>query len=188
MLVKNISIFVVAIAAAFYSSLANAEVEGVVEITKDNDISITATPEGDAVIYGLNGGNLTISGSDTVVTQNLPADNTMAGVNFGNYLPWIEGTVTVENGAKLTSNTQLFRGSGVVDGNNNTKLRQLIVASGAKVAFQPKSGYVDIIGIRNGSAENAAVRVTGEGSVLTLPDKVYVGKKMMEILLDITLL
>ena len=146
------------------------------EITAGNDVEITATPS-TPVFYGLNGGNLVISGNDTVVEHSIAQQPIMNNTYFGDYWPWIEGTVTVKDGASLISNTQLFRGSGVDDGNNNTKLRQLIVASGAKVAFQPKSGYVDIIGIRNGSAENAAVRVTGEGSVLTLPDKVYVGKK-----------
>ena len=175
MLVKNISIFVVAIAAVFYSSLANAEVEGVVEITKDNDISITATPEGDAVIYGLNGGNLTISGSDTVVTQNLPAHNTMAGLDFGNYWPWIEGTVTVENGAKLTSNTQLFRGSGV--GEETKKLRKLVVKSGASVKFESGGQRVDIISLQNSPVDNAWIVVEGEGSRLSLPKDTYLANK-----------
>ena len=179
MLVKNISIFVLAIIAALYSSLAYAEVGGVVEITKDNDISITATPQGEAIIYGLNGGNLTISGADTVVTQNLPADNTMAGVNFGNYWPWIEGTVTVENGAKLTSNTRFFFGGGSGENNNTykNKTRKMIVQSGSTVVFSPENGEAYIVGIENAPVENAFISVSGGDSKLFFPAAVYLGNK-----------
>ena len=53
----------------------------------------------------------------------------------------------------------------------------MIVQSGAKASFSPPAGYVDIVGIRNGTHENASVLVEGKGSALTLPDNVYVGKK-----------
>ncbi|MBR4893856.1 MAG: autotransporter-associated beta strand repeat-containing protein [Kiritimatiellae bacterium] len=150
-----------------------------VEIGPEGSVEITASPD-ELILYGLNGGNLTISGADTVVAQNLTADRTFAGIDFSSYWPWIEGTVTVKDGATLTSNTMLFRGSGVQDGekeNYREKTRLLIVQSGAKASFSPPAGYVDIVGIRNGTHENASVLVEGEGSALTLPDKVYVGKK-----------
>lgn len=150
-----------------------------VEIGPEGSVEITASPD-ELILYGLNGGNLTISGADTVVAQNLTTDRTFAGIDFSSYWPWIEGTVTVKDGATLTSNTMLFRGSGVQDGekeNYREKTRLLIVQSGAKASFSPPAGYVDIVGIRNGTHENASVLVEGKGSALTLPDNVYVGKK-----------
>ena len=93
--------------SAFCIILAALPAAALDEITAGNDITISATPaETDA--YGLNGGNLTIAGAGTVVTQNVPVANTMDGVNFGSFWPWIQGVVTVENGAALESDTLLF--------------------------------------------------------------------------------
>ena len=175
---KNLLSMALTAAAAFLSFVVHADdtQAGVFELAKDNDLVIKATPA-ENVMYGLNGGNLTISGADVVVTQNIPADNTMAGISFGDYWPWIEGTVTVENGATLTSDTQLFRGSNVAEDENKTKVRKLVVRSGAKVRFVPEGNRVDIISLENASVENAWVVVEGAGSSLVLPKDTYLANK-----------
>ena len=149
---------------------------GVIEITAGNDVSATETPA-DYSIYGPNGGNLTISGAGVVVTQNVPTVKTMDGVNFGDYWPWIEGVVTIENGATLESNTQLFRGSGVVDNNKRDLTRKLVVQSGATASFSPPSGEAYLVGLENSGYQNAWVVVTGTNSTLTLPANVYLSNK-----------
>ncbi len=148
-----------------------------VEITAANDITISSTPA-EAVIYAPMGGNLTITGSGTVVQQNLPEDNTTTdGTAFGSYWPWGEGIVTVENGATLTSDTELFWG-GATDERKYTDLtRKLVVQSGASATFSPASGEVCICGTWATKAEHAWVVVTGSGSTLTLPDKVYLSNR-----------
>ena len=126
--------------------------------------------------YGINGGNLTITGSGTVVTQNIPSVKTMGGVSFGNYWPWLQGTVTVENGATLESNTQLFWGSGQGETYKNN-MRKLIIQSGANATFSPANEEAYLVGVQNGNYDNAWVVITGSGSSLTLPSKVYLSNK-----------
>ena len=152
------------------------ELSGVIEIPAGESVTTNLTPA-DLSIWGPNGGNLTIAGSGTVVTQNVPDVTTMAGVNFGSYWPWIEGTVTVENGAALESDTQLFRGSVVTDNDNKDRTRKLVVQSGATASFTPASGEFYVVGLENGGVQNAWVLVTGTGSVLSLPANVYLGNK-----------
>ncbi len=148
---------------------------GVIEITAGNDVSATETPA-DYSIYGPNGGNLTISGAGVVVTQNVPTVKTMDGVNFGNYWPWLDGVVTVENGARLESNTQLFWGSGQGE-TYRYKTRKLVVQSGASAAFSPANGEAYLVGPQNCGYENAWVVVTGTNSTLTLPANVYLSNR-----------
>ena len=152
------------------------DLSGIIEIPSGENVTTNLTPA-DLSIWGPNGGNLTITGAGAVVTQNVADVTTMAGVNFGSYWPWIEGTVTVENGATLESDTQLFRGSGVVDNANKDRLRKLVVQSGASATFNPANGEFYAVGIENGGVQNAWVLVTGTGSALYLPANVYLGNK-----------
>ena len=154
-------------------------VSSVIEIPADETVTAMNTPE-DHSIYGLNGGNLVISGVDTVVEQNVPMKNKMADQDFKDYWPWIKGTVTVENGATLKSNTILFRGQtepdpGTSEGKN--AIRKLVVNSGATAEFSPNNKSLDIISVKNGVPENAWVLVEGAGSKILFPSTVYFGKK-----------
>ena len=150
---------------------------GPVEITSGNDVTISSTPAGTEA-YALMGGNLTIAGSGTAVQQNVPADNTTSdGTSFGAYWPWGEGVVTVENGATLESDTQLFWGSGLTDETYRYNVRKLVVRSGASATFAPAGGEAYLVGVQNGGYENAWVVVTGAGSTLTLPASVYLSNK-----------
>ena len=91
-------------------AFATAAWAGPVEITAGNDVTVSVTPPGTAA-YALMGGNLTITGPGTMVRQDVPADNvTSDGTDWGPYWPWTNGVVTVENGATLESDTQLFWG------------------------------------------------------------------------------
>ena len=144
---------------------------GVIEIPAGENVTTNLTPA-DLSIWGPNGGNLTITGSGVVVTQNVPMVKILAGVSFGDYWPWIQGVVTVEDGATLESDTKLFWG--VNAQNNNlpaSSTRKLVVAGGASAAFEPSSGVVDISAMPQnvGSPDNAWVLVTGTNSVLSLP-------------------
>lgn len=160
------------VVVAVFSSL-NAV--ALTELTTGTTTIDSTPPETEA--YGINGGDLTITGSGTVVTQNIPSENTMGGVSFGNYWPWIKGVVTVENGAALESDTQLFRGSGVANTSQNNLTRKLVVQSGASAVFSPANGEAYIVGLENGGQQNAWVVVTGAGSTLSLPANVYLGNK-----------
>ena len=152
------------------------DLSGVIEITAGNDVTASETPA-DLSIYGPHGGNLTIAGSGTVVTQNVPMVKILDGVNFGDYWPWIEGVVTVENGATLESDTQLFRGSGVANTSQNSLTRKLVVQSGATAIFTPASGEAYLVGLENSGYDNAWVVVTGTNSTLTLPANVYLSNR-----------
>lgn len=154
-------------------------ISSVIEIPADETVTAMNTPE-DHSIYGLNGGNLVISGVDTVVVQNVPMKNKMADEDFKDYWPWIKGTVTVENGATLKSNTILFRGQTepdpvTLEGRN--AIRKLVVNSGATAEFSPNNKSLDIISVKNGAPENAWVLVEGAGSKILFPSTVYFGKK-----------
>ncbi len=165
------------IASVLLAAFAPAAWAGPVEITAGNDVTISSTPA-ETEAYALMGGNLTISGSGTTVQQNVPVDNTTSdGTDFGAYWPWASGTVTVENGAILESDTQLFRGSGVSDNANRTLLRKLVVQSGATAIFTPANGEAYLVGLENSGYDNAWAVVTGAGSTLTLPANVYLGNK-----------
>lgn len=156
------------------------EVSSVIEIPADKTVTVMNTQE-DHSIYGLNGGNLVISGVDTVVVQNVPMENKMADENFVDYWPWIKGTVTVENGATLKSNTILFRGQTVPDPKTpegRSAIRKLVVNSGATAEFSPNNKSLDIISVKNGVPENAWVLVEGAGSKILFPSTVYFGKKL----------
>ncbi len=152
------------------------KLSGVIEIPTNENVTTNLTPA-DLSIWGPNGGNLTITGSGTVVTQNIPAIKSLDGIDFGSYWPWIEGVVTVENGAALESNTQLFRGSGVVDNNKRDLTRKLVVQSGATATFSPPSGDAYLVGLENSGYQNAWVVVTGTNSTLTLPANVYLSNR-----------
>ena len=149
---------------------------GVLEIPTGENVTTNLTPA-DLSIWGPNGGNPTITGYGTVVTQNVPMVKILDGVNFGDYWPWIEGVVTVENGATLESNTQLFRGSGVTDNNKRDLTRKLVVQSGATATFSPSSGEAYLVGLENSGYQNAWVVVTGTNSTLTLPANVYLSNR-----------
>ena len=147
------------------------DLSGIIEITAGNDVTTNRTPD-DLSIYGPNGGNLTIAGSGVVVTQNVPDVKTMAGVNFGNYWPWLDGTVTVENGARLESDTMLFWGSGQgTTYKDNT--RKLLVRSGGTAVFSPPGGVLHIIGVQNSGYQGAWLVVTGANSKAVLPATVW---------------
>lgn len=154
-------------------------ISSVIEIPADETVTAMNTPE-DHSIYGLNGGNLVISGVDTVVVQNVPMKNKMADEDFKDYWPWIKGTVTVEKGATLKSNTILFRGQTVPDPvtlEGRNAIRKLVVNSGATAEFSPNNKSLDIISVKNGAPENAWVLVEGAGSKILFPSTVYFGKK-----------
>ncbi len=158
----------------------NLGITSVIEIPADETVTAMNTPE-DHSIYGLNGGNLVISGVDTVVEQNVPMRNVMADENFVDYWPWIKGTVTVENGATLKSNTILFRGQTEPDprtSEGKNAIRKLVVNSGATAEFSPNNKSLDIISVKNGAPENAWVLVEGAGSKILFPSTVYFGKKL----------
>lgn len=157
----------------------NLGITSVIEIQADETVTAMDTPE-DHSIYGLNGGNLVISGVDTVVEQNVPMRNVMADENFVDYWPWIKGTVTVEKGATLKSNTILFRGQTEPDpvtSEGRNAIRKLVVNSGATAEFSPNNKSLDIISVKNGEPENAWVLVEGAGSKILFPSTVYFGKK-----------
>ena len=144
---------------------------GVIEIPTGENVTTNLTPA-DLSIWGPNGGNLTIAGSGTVVTQNVPMVNTLDGVNFGNYWPWLDGTVTVENGARLESDTMLFWGSGQGETyKDNT--RKLLVRSGGTAVFSPPGGVLHIIGVQNSGYQGAWLVVTGANSKAVLPATVW---------------
>ncbi len=148
----------------------------VIEIPADETVTAMDTPE-DHSIYGLNGGNLVISGVDTVVYQNVPMRNEMAGESFVDYWPWLKGTLTVENGAALKSNTSLFWGSGRSYEKDRYATRMLLVQSGGKAEFSPLNNEVHIVGWENSSSEGAYVCVTGENSIIRFAANVYLGNK-----------
>lgn len=147
------------------------DLSGIIEITAGNDVTTNRTPD-DLSIYGPNGGNLTIAGSGVVVTQNVPDVKTMGGINFGSYWPWLDGTVTVENGARLESDTMLFWGSGQGE-TYRSNHRKLLVRSGGTAVFSPPGGTLHIIGVQNSSYEGAWLVVTGVNSRATLPATVW---------------
>ena len=165
------------IASVLLAAFAPAAWAGPVEITAGGNVTISSTPA-ETEAYALMGGNLTISGSGTTVQQNVPVDNTTSdGTDFGAYWPWASGTVTVENGATLTSDTQLFWGSGQEGGAYRTNVRKLVVRSGASATFSPATGEAHLVGVQNGEYDNAWAVVTGAGSTLTLPANVYLSNR-----------
>ena len=144
---------------------------GVIEIEAGENITTNLTPA-DLSIWGPNGGNLTITGYGSVVTQNVPDVTTMSGINFSGYWPWLNGTVTVENGATLKSDTMLFWGTGQgTTYKDNT--RKLIVKSGGTAVFSPPGGVLHIIGVQNSDYKGAWLVVTGENARATLPATVW---------------
>lgn len=152
--------------------------ETVTEIAEGETVTISATPEVQPAAYGMMGGNLVITGPDTVVSQNIPVVNqTEDGTAFGKYWPWGKGVVTVENGATLTSDTELFWGGATAEMKYVDEVRKLVVQSGADVTFTPANGEVCICGPHATQYHNAWVVVTGSGSTLTLPGIVYLGNK-----------
>ena len=162
----------------FPASAEDAQPSNVVELGKDDSIVISETPQNLTEAYGIMGGSLTITGPDTEVVQNIPASNTTSdGMNFLNYWPWGEGTVIVENGATLKSNTELFWGGASADKRYANNVRKLVVQSGAEAIFTPESREVCICSPWADKFHNAWVVVTGSGSKLLLPDKVYLSNK-----------
>ena len=154
----------------------NLGITSVIEIPADETVTAMDTPE-DHSIYGLNGGNLVISGVNTVVNQNVPLMNEMADKKFIDYWPWLKGTLTVENGATLKSNTSLFWGSGRSYEKEISATRMLLVQSGGKAEFSPLNNEVHIVGWENSSPEGAYVCVTGENSIIKFAANVYLGNK-----------
>ncbi len=149
----------------------------IVEIGENEEKVISETPQDLTEAYGMMGGGLTITGSDTVVVQNTPMKNISSdGVYFINFWPWIKGTVTVQDGASLESNTSLFWGSGQ-GGNYKANERKLIIQSGAMAEFSPPNREVHIVGVENGTVGGAYVMVSGNNSRLLVNGNVYLGNK-----------
>lgn len=122
----------------FPASAEDAQPSNVVELGKDDSHVILETPQNLTEAYGIMGGSLTITGPDTEVVQNIPASNTTSdGMSFLKYWPWGEGTVTVENGATLKSNTELFWGGASADKRYANNVRKLVVQSGENMASAP---------------------------------------------------
>ena len=141
------------------------------------ELTISSTPPGTAA-YALMGGNLTITGPGTMVRQDVPDDNvTSDGTDWGSYWPWTNGVVTVENGATLESDTQLFWGSGKNVTFAAGTVRKLVVRSGATATFSPPGGDVYLVGPQNCAYSCAWAVVTGEDSKLVLPESVYLGNR-----------
>ena len=166
------------------SETFNSELMEISEDVEGKPITVTVNESLDGpCFYGLNGGNLVIEGSGTVSVQYVypkyvSGNNKMqvegSSVDFGLFWPWIKGTVTVQDGAVLKSDSSLFWGSGQGDAYKENE-RTLIIQSGGQAEFFPKNQEVHIVGVMNG--KGPYVKVCGEGSRLLCYGDVYLGNK-----------
>lgn len=119
---------------------------GPIEKAGAGELVISSTISGLADAIQIDAGTVRITGAGTEVVQNA-----YTGSYKNPYWPWKDGTLIVENGAKLTVGCQLFDQP---DSDTNAKYRMIYVQDGATLEFSCSDAYLGSVQ-NGGSAGNS---------------------------------